>query len=144
VGVTLPRERSVGGRFGSYGGRYVPETLMAALDQLAALYDAARTDQAFWAEFDLLLKDFVGRPSLLVDAPRFSEVAGARVLLKREDLNHTGAHKINNTIGQALPGSGSNAWSTWERRMSSGRRSTCIACGCSAPPWCRSTPAPAP
>jgi tryptophan synthase beta chain len=100
--VTLPRERSVGGRFGSYGGRYVPETLMAALDQLAALYDAARTDQAFWAEFDLLLKDFVGRPSLLVDAPRFSEVAGARVLLKREDLNHTGAHKINNTIGQAL------------------------------------------
>jgi tryptophan synthase beta chain len=100
--VTLPRERSVGGRFGSYGGRYVPETLMAALDQLAALYDAARTDQAFWAEFELLLKDFVGRPSLLVDAPRFSEVAGARVLLKREDLNHTGAHKINNTIGQAL------------------------------------------
>jgi tryptophan synthase beta chain len=102
VGVTLPRERSVGGRFGSYGGRYVPETLMAALDQLAALYDAARTDQAFWAEFELLLKDFVGRPSLLVDAPRFSEAAGARVLLKREDLNHTGAHKINNTIGQAL------------------------------------------
>jgi tryptophan synthase beta chain len=102
VGVTLPRERSVGGRFGSYGGRYVPETLMAALDQLAALYDAARTDQAFWSEFELLLKDFVGRPSLLVDAPRFSEVAGARVLLKREDLNHTGAHKINNTIGQAL------------------------------------------
>ena len=102
MGVTLPRERSVGGRFGSYGGRYVPETLMAALDQLAALYDAARTDQAFWAEFELLLKDFVGRPSLLVDAPRFSEAAGARVLLKREDLNHTGAHKINNTIGQAL------------------------------------------
>ena len=102
MGVTLPRERSVGGRFGSYGGRYVPETLMAALDQLAALYDAARTDQAFWAEFELLLKDFVGRPSLLVDAPRFSEAAGARVLLKREDLNHTGANKINNTIGQAL------------------------------------------
>jgi len=102
VAVTLPRERSVGGRFGAYGGRYVPETLMAALDQLAALYDAARTDQAFWAEFDLLLRDFVGRPSLLVDAPRFSEAAGARVLLKREDLNHTGAHKINNTIGQAL------------------------------------------
>jgi tryptophan synthase beta chain len=102
VGVTLPRERSVGGRFGSYGGRYVPETLMAALDQLASLYDAARTDQAFWAEYELLLKDFVGRPSLLVDAPRFSEAVGARVLLKREDLNHTGAHKINNTIGQAL------------------------------------------
>ena len=102
MAVTLPRERSVGGRFGAYGGRYVPETLMAALDQLAALYDAARTDQAFWAEFDLLLRDFVGRPSLLVDAPRFSEAAGARVLLKREDLNHTGAHKINNTIGQAL------------------------------------------
>lgn len=102
MAVTLPRERSVGGRFGAYGGRYVPETLVAALDQLAALYDAARTDAAFWGEYDLLLKEFVGRPSLLVEAQRFSQAAGARVFLKREDLNHTGAHKINNTIGQAL------------------------------------------
>jgi tryptophan synthase beta chain len=100
--VTLPRERSVGGRFGAYGGRYVPETLVAALDQLAALYDVARNDPAFWAEYELLLTDFVGRPSLMVEAPRFSVAAGARVFLKREDLNHTGAHKINNTIGQAL------------------------------------------
>jgi tryptophan synthase beta chain len=100
--VTLPRERSVGGRFGAYGGRYVPETLIAALDQLTALYDAARTDQAFWAEYELLLKEFVGRPSILSPAPRFSQLVGTEVLLKREDLNHTGAHKINNTIGQVL------------------------------------------
>jgi tryptophan synthase beta chain len=90
------------GRFGPYGGRYVPETLVAALDDLTALYDAAREDPAFWAELDHLLEEFVGRPSPLSEAPRFSEVVGARVLLKREDLNHTGAHKINNTIGQAL------------------------------------------
>ena len=100
--VTLPRERAVGGRFGAYGGRYVPETLMAALEELEALYDTARADPAFWAEFDLLLKEFVGRPTPLTEAPRFSETVGARVILKREDLNHTGAHKINNTIGQGL------------------------------------------
>jgi tryptophan synthase beta chain len=80
----------------------VPETLVAALDDLTALYDAARQDPAFWAELEHLLADFVGRPSPLSDAPRFSEAVGARVVLKREDLNHTGAHKINNTIGQAL------------------------------------------
>ena len=90
------------GRFGPYGGRYVPETLVAALDDLAALYDAARADAAFWAEFDTLLAEFVGRPSPISAAPRFSETVGAPVLLKREDLNHTGAHKINNTVGQAL------------------------------------------
>ena len=95
-------ERSVDGRFGPYGGRYVPETLIAALDQLTALYDEARADAAFWAEFEVLLNEVVGRPSLLSTAPRLSETVGAPVWLKREDLNHTGAHKINNTIGQAL------------------------------------------
>jgi tryptophan synthase beta chain len=95
-------EAAVTGRFGPYGGRYVPETLVAALDDLTALYDAARQDPAFWAELEHLLEEFVGRPSPLSEAPRFSDAVGARVLLKREDLNHTGAHKINNTIGQAL------------------------------------------
>ena len=100
--VTLPRERAVHGRFGPYGGRYVPETLVSALDELTALYDAARGDPAFWAEFEGLLRDFVGRPTPLSEAPRIGAAIGARLLLKREDLNHTGAHKINNTIGQAL------------------------------------------
>jgi tryptophan synthase beta chain len=98
----LSVERAVGGRFGPYGGRYVPETLVAALDDLTALYDAAKTDAAFWAELDALLAEFVGRPSPISVAPRFSAEIGAPVLLKREDLNHTGAHKINNTVGQAL------------------------------------------
>jgi tryptophan synthase beta chain len=95
-------ERAVAGRFGPYGGRYVPETLIAALDELAALYDAAHTDPTFWSELDRLLAEFVGRPSPLTEAPRLSAEVRARVALKREDLNHTGAHKINNTIGQAL------------------------------------------
>ncbi len=98
----LSPERAAGGRFGPYGGRYVPETLVAALDDLAELYDAARADPVFWAEFDGLLAEFVGRPSPLSHAPRLSEEVGTPVLLKREDLNHTGAHKINNTVGQAL------------------------------------------
>jgi tryptophan synthase beta chain len=76
--------------------------LIAALDELAALYDAARTDPTFWSELDRLLAEFVGRPSPLTEAPRLSAEVRARVALKREDLNHTGAHKINNTIGQAL------------------------------------------
>jgi tryptophan synthase beta chain len=95
-------ERAVEGRFGPYGGRYVPETLVAALDELTALYDAARSDAAFWSEFETLLTEFAGRPSPLTEVPRFSQTVGAKVVLKREDLNHTGAHKINNTIGQAL------------------------------------------
>ncbi|BBO31007.1 tryptophan synthase beta chain [Lacipirellula parvula] len=91
------------GRFGSFGGRYVPETLVYALDQLEAEYKKARADAAFQAELDELLKYFVGRPSPLYHAKRLSEqVGGAQIWLKREDLNHTGAHKINNTIGQAL------------------------------------------
>jgi tryptophan synthase beta chain len=95
-------EQVVSGRFGPYGGRYVPETLVAALDELAGVYDAARSDPAFWAELEQLLSEFVGRPSPLTEAPRFGQTVGARVVLKREDLNHTGAHKINNTVGQAL------------------------------------------
>jgi tryptophan synthase beta chain len=98
----LSAERGVGGRFGPYGGRYVPETLVAALDDLTALYEAARADAAFWAELDALLSEFVGRPSPISVAPRLSDEVGAPVLLKREDLNHTGAHKINNTVAQAL------------------------------------------
>ncbi|MDX2192975.1 MAG: tryptophan synthase subunit beta [Gemmatimonadales bacterium] len=102
MAIVLDAETAVAGRFGPYGGRYVPETLMAALDELAALYDSVRDDRAFWGEYECLLMDFVGRPSRLTSAPRLSEAVGATVLLKREDLNHTGAHKINNAIGQAL------------------------------------------
>ena len=90
------------GRFGPYGGRYVPETLMHALEELARVYDAARADPRFWTELDGLLKDYVGRPTPLTDVPRLSAAVNARVVLKREDLNHTGAHKINNTLGQVL------------------------------------------
>src|SRR5947208_12393939 len=90
------------GRFGPYGGRYVPETLMHALDELAAVYDTARNDPQFWSELDGLLKNYVGRPTPITAVPRLSAQVGAKVILKREDLNHTGAHKINNTLGQVL------------------------------------------
>ena len=91
------------GRFGRFGGRYVPETLVPALEELDVAYRAARADPGFAAELDALLRDFVGRATPLTEAPRLTEHAGgARVLLKREDLAHTGAHKINNTMGQAL------------------------------------------
>ncbi|MDQ1745790.1 MAG: tryptophan synthase beta chain, partial [Frankiaceae bacterium] len=93
---------STAGRFGPYGGRYVPEALVAALDELAAAYEKARTDDDFQREFHRLLTEYAGRPSMLYDARRLSAVLGARVLLKREDLNHTGAHKINNVLGQVL------------------------------------------
>ncbi|HVZ47741.1 MAG TPA: tryptophan synthase subunit beta [Gemmatimonadaceae bacterium] len=89
-------------RFGAYGGRYVPETLIPALDELAAAYDAAARDPEFTGALTQALTTFVGRPSALSEAPRFSERIGARVLLKREDLNHTGAHKINNALAQAM------------------------------------------
>ena len=95
-------DTSVAGRFGPYGGRYVPETLMHALEELAHVYDTARADQRFWAELDQLLKDYVGRPTPITAIPRLSAQVGAQILLKREDLNHTGAHKINNTLGQVL------------------------------------------
>ncbi|HYL54071.1 MAG TPA: tryptophan synthase subunit beta [Gemmatimonadales bacterium] len=92
------------GRFGPYGGRYVPETLMAALEELDRVYAAAREDRAFWGELDGLLKHYVGRPTPLSEAPRLAAQLGTGVVvaLKREDLNHTGAHKINNTLGQVL------------------------------------------
>jgi tryptophan synthase beta chain len=89
-------------RFGAFGGRYVPETLIPALDELEAAFDDAMADKAFRAELDALLRDYVGRPSPLSAAPRLSAHIGAQIFLKREDLNHTGAHKINNTVGQAL------------------------------------------
>jgi tryptophan synthase beta chain len=91
------------GRFGPYGGRYVPETLMYALEQLETAYEEVRNDRLFQKEFHHYLKEYVGRPSLLYFAERLTkEAGGARIYLKREDLNHTGAHKINNAIGQAL------------------------------------------
>jgi len=89
-------------RFGAYGGRYVPETLIPALDELEAAFDSALSDVAFVAQVDEMLSTYVGRPSPLSTAPRLSQQVGAEVFLKREDLNHTGAHKINNTVGQAL------------------------------------------
>jgi tryptophan synthase beta chain len=97
---TLPDAR---GRFGPYGGRYVPETLMFALEELTAAYEAARHDPAFQTEFHTILNEYVGRPSRLYYADRLTkEAGGARIYLKREDMNHTGAHKINNAIGQGL------------------------------------------
>jgi tryptophan synthase beta chain len=91
------------GKFGIFGGRFVPEALIPALDEVARTYAEAKQDPAFLAEFDHLLRTYAGRPTALTDVPRFSEQAGgARVLLKREDLTHTGAHKINNVLGQAL------------------------------------------
>ncbi|HLL48662.1 MAG TPA: tryptophan synthase subunit beta, partial [Longimicrobiaceae bacterium] len=93
----------VSGRFGNFGGRFVPETLVTALDELAATYAQASADPAFWAELDALWRDYVGRPTPLYRARRLAEAAGAgTVYLKREDLNHTGAHKINNSLGQVL------------------------------------------
>ena len=92
-----------GGHWGTYGGRYVPETLMAPLEELTEAFDAARDDAEFHAEFDSLLRDYSGRPTPLFFARRLTEHAGgARVFLKREDLSHTGSHKINNALGQVL------------------------------------------
>ena len=95
--VDAPRDR-----FGVFGGRYVPETLVPAVDALDVAFDEAMADPAFRTALDDMLRDYVGRPSILSDAPRLSQHVGTRVFLKREDLNHTGAHKINNTVGQVL------------------------------------------
>ena len=91
------------GHYGQYGGQYIAETLMTPLRELEAAYNEAKADPAFQAEFQEILRDYVGRESPLTYARRLSEhLGGARIVLKREDLNHTGAHKVNNTIGQAL------------------------------------------
>ena len=98
--ASLPDDK---GRFGEFGGRFVPETLVAALDQLEQEYLKAQQDPSFQAELDVLLRDFVGRPSPLYFAKRLTEkCGGAQIWFKREDVNHTGAHKINSTVGQAL------------------------------------------
>ena len=98
--MNMPDER---GHFGPYGGRFISETLMAAIDELTEAYEKYSKDPEFLAEFDSDLQHYVGRPSPLYHAERWSrELGGAQIYLKREDLNHTGAHKVNNTIGQAL------------------------------------------
>jgi tryptophan synthase beta chain len=101
--VLQSMESNILGHFGPYGGRFVPEALIAALDELSAAHISAQSDPNFQVELLELHKTYSGRPSILTDAKRFSEYAGgAQILLKREDLNHTGSHKINNVLGQAL------------------------------------------
>src|SRR2546425_7621995 len=91
------------GRYGKFGGQYLPETLMPAVAELEAAFEAARHDEAFGQELDRILREWVGRPTPLTDAARLASAVGLRrVLLKREDLAHTGAHKINSAVGQAL------------------------------------------
>jgi tryptophan synthase beta chain len=98
--TALPNKQ---GYFGEFGGKYVPETLMAALEEFESAYKAVRRDRQFRRELDDILANFVGRPTPLSEAPKFAELCGEfRLFLKREDLNHTGAHKINNAVGQAL------------------------------------------
>ncbi|MCU0268033.1 MAG: tryptophan synthase subunit beta [Acidimicrobiales bacterium] len=99
--MSLP-EPSIDGRFGEFGGRFVPETLVPACQELEEAFRHAWADPAFHDELDALLRDYAGRPSPLTECHRLSEALGVRVLLKREDLNHTGSHKINNVLGQAL------------------------------------------
>jgi len=98
-----PLGEQPGPYFGDYGGRFMPESLIAAVDELAEAYEQAKADPAFHEELQRLHRSYTGRPSLITEVPRFAEHAGgARVFLKREDLNHTGSHKINNVLGQAL------------------------------------------
>ncbi|MBI3647839.1 MAG: tryptophan synthase subunit beta [Actinobacteria bacterium] len=100
--MSTPARPDARGRFGTYGGRYVPEVLIPALDELAAAWAELRDDPGFRGELDALLRDFVGRPTPVTEAARLSHELGCRIWLKREDLAHTGAHKINNAIGQVL------------------------------------------
>ncbi|MFQ5826423.1 MAG: tryptophan synthase subunit beta, partial [Dehalococcoidia bacterium] len=98
--MSLPNEK---GYFGAYGGEFVPETLVPALEELVTAYREAKSDPAFWEEYHSLCRDYIGRPTPLYPARQLSErLGGAALLLKREDLAHTGAHKINNTLGQGL------------------------------------------
>ncbi len=99
---SLMTEPSATGRFGEFGGRFVPETLVPACEQLEAEFRAAWADPTFRLELDTILRTYAGRPSMLTECFRLSEWLGVRVLMKREDLNHTGSHKINNVLGQAL------------------------------------------
>ena len=100
--MTVMAEPDANGRFGSFGGRFVPETLVPACAELEVAFRKAWADPTFRAELDALLRDYAGRPSPITEAKRLSERLGCRILLKREDLNHTGSHKINNVLGQAL------------------------------------------
>ena len=97
-----PWDADPSGWFGNFGGRFMPEALVAALDELTVAWQDAMADETFLADFDAILRDYAGVPSPLYEATRLSELVGCRVLLKREDLNHTGAHKIRNVLGQAL------------------------------------------
>src|SRR5699024_1162711 len=99
VSAELPDAR---GHFGRFGGRFMPEALVAPLDELDQAWTDAKNDPEFVAELDAMMRDYANVPSPLYEAQRFSREAGARILLKREDLNHTGAHKIRNVLGQAL------------------------------------------
>src|SRR5882724_7728155 len=146
--LTIPA--SVPGRFGPYGGRYVPETLMVPLLELERVYEQAKSDATFQAKFNDLLKNFAGRPTPLQFAKRLTKhLGGPRIYLKREDLLHTGAHKINNAIGQGLLAvqmktpriSASNVSSIWAPRTWIVRPSTSPACACSARKSSASIPA---
>ncbi len=160
------------GHFGPYGGVYVAETLMVALDQLKEEYARVKADPTFWQEFHHELKHYVGRPSPVYHAKRWSEqLGGAQIWFKREDLNHTGAHKINNAIGQALlarrmgkkrviaeTGAGQHGVATATVAARYGME--CVVymgaedvkrqspnvfrMNCWVPPWCRWSPAPKP
>ena len=155
------RQPDAGGHFGPYGGRYIPETLMAPVEELAKAYDRIAASRSFRRRLGELLTDFVGRPTPLTFAARLSEeLGGARIFLKREDLLHTGAHKINNALGQCLlakemgkhriiaeTGAGQHGVATATAcamlglpcevymggSTSSARRPTSRACTCSAP-----------
>ena len=97
-----PHDPDINGHFGIFGGRFVPETLMPALEQLRLDYEAVRFEKDFWSEVDYYYKNYVGRPSALYFAQNISKELNAKIYLKREDLNHTGAHKINHAVAQAV------------------------------------------